>query len=416
MINPLRIARSGGAALALLALAAAAATETRADAGWFKGRTVTYIVATAAGGGYDGYGRLTARYLEKYLPGSTFVVVNRPGAGHLIGTNLIYTAKPDGLTLGTFNMGVLYSQLIGAKGARFDLGKMSWIGKATSDKRIIVVGVQSPYKKFEDLYAATGPVPIAVSGVGSAAYTELQLLARVFDLKLRLLSGYSGGDDDMAIMRGEVVGKMGAISGQGGLVRAGKGRFIIQIGGARETGYGEMSYGADVAKTPEQKAVINLIASQGENMRVTAGPPDIPADRLAALHDAYGKAFADPDLLADARKLHYAIDPGVGEDVARGVRASLEQPPRIRAMLQELYSKRPAGIKVSGALVKVLREGRVVHFRDEAGKELSTKLSGSRTKVEIAGKDSVRANLKPGMACAITYTGPGTEAMLVACK
>ena len=90
------------------------------------------------------------------------------------------------------------------------------------------------------------------------------LLANVFDLNIKLLAGYSGSDDDMAIMRKEVVGKMGAITGQGGMVRDGRGRFIIQIGGAREKGYGEMSYGADVAETPEQKAVMNLIASQGE--------------------------------------------------------------------------------------------------------------------------------------------------------
>lgn len=403
-------------ALAGLAALAPGAANAASGADLFKGKTVTYIVATAAGGGYDGYGRLSARYMEKHLPGSTFVVVNRPGAGHLIGTNLIYAAKPDGLTLGTFNMGVMYSQLVGLKAAQFDLGKMSWIGKAATDKRVIMVGVNTPYKNFQDLRNAKKPVPFAVSGVGSAAYTELRLLANVFDLNIKMLPGYSGNDDDMAIMRGEVVGKMGAMTGQGGMVRDGRGRFILQVGGAKETGYGEMSYGKDVAETPEQKAVMKLIASQGEMMRVTAGPPGIPADKLKALRTAYREAFTDPELLADAKKLHYVIDPAVGEDMEKIIHEALDQPPKIVAMLKDLQKAKPASVKVNAVLSEVKDGGRKIGFKDKSGSAVTAKISGSRSKIEVAGKDATRKALKPGMNCAITYTGPGSEASLVSCK
>jgi tripartite-type tricarboxylate transporter receptor subunit TctC len=389
---------------------------TATGAEFYDGKTVTYVVATAAGAGYDGYGRLTARYMEKHLPGSTFVVVNRPGAGHLIGTNLIYNAKPDGLTLGTFNMGVIYSQITGAKAAQYDLGKMSWIGKAASDTRTIMVAAASPYKTFDDLRAAAAPVPLAVSGVGSAAYTELRLLANVFDLKLKLLPGYSGAHVDLAMMRGEVAGKMGTIVGQIGLVRAGRGRFVLQIGGSRDEIGGDTTYAADIARTPDQKAVIELIAAQGEMSRITAGPPEIPADRLAALREAYGKAFGDPELRADAAKLHYSIDPLVGEDVAKAIRAALSQPPRIVAMLKDLQKAKPAGVTVTAPLTKVEQDGRVLGFTDASGQEVAAKISGSRSKIEIGGKDAQRSALKPGMACAITYAGPGGEASLVACK
>ncbi len=110
---------------------------------------MTYIVATAPGGGYDLYGRFVAEYMQKYLPGSTFVVKNVPGAGHLVGTNTIYAAKPDGLTIGTFNTGLIYNQLIGLDGVKFDLTKMSWIGKASSEPRVIVIAQQSPIKNFQ---------------------------------------------------------------------------------------------------------------------------------------------------------------------------------------------------------------------------------------------------------------------------
>src|ERR687898_2080702 len=133
--KPLSLA-AGAVAAAVLA-AGAAQAQTGAD--FYKGKTVTYIVATAPGGGYDTYGRLVAEYMQKYLPGSTFVVKNMPGAGHVIGANAIYASRADGLTIGTFNTGLIYNQLIGLEGVRFDLTKMSWIGKASSEPRVIMV-------------------------------------------------------------------------------------------------------------------------------------------------------------------------------------------------------------------------------------------------------------------------------------
>ncbi|MDH3240780.1 MAG: tripartite tricarboxylate transporter substrate-binding protein [Alphaproteobacteria bacterium] len=382
----------------------------------FKGKTIKYIVATAAGGGYDGYGRLTARYMEKYLPGSTFAVINRPGAGHIIGTNLIYAARPNGQTIGTFNTGVIYSQILKLKAARYDLSKMSWIGKAASAKRTIVVSTLTPYKTFLDFQKAKAPIPMAVSGVGSAAYTELRLLANVFDFKFKLLPGYSGGDDDMAMMRGEVVGKMGSMSGQGDFVRAGKGRYVLQVGGARDTRYPDMAFGDDIAKTPEQKAVIKLVGSQAEMFRVTAGPPNIPKDRLAALREAYGKAFDDPQLRADAKKLRWDITPLVGAKVGEEISAGLKQPPAIIAMLKDLQKSKPSAMKVSVKLTATKRGGREIQFKTAKGEDDKTKISGSRTTVKIAGKASKRGSLKSGMACEVTYRGPGTEAILVDCK
>src|SRR4051812_19705538 len=147
-----KIVLIAGAAVVAGGLAVGAASA-QSGADFYKGKTVTYIVSTAPGGGYDLYGRLVADYMQKYLPGSTFVVKNIPGAGHLIGANTIYASKADGLTIGTFNTGLIYNQLIQREGVRFDLTKMSWIGKAASDPRVITIGVQSPIMSYQDLLA-----------------------------------------------------------------------------------------------------------------------------------------------------------------------------------------------------------------------------------------------------------------------
>ena len=107
---------------------------------FFVGRTITYIVATNPGGGYDTYARLIARHLERHLGGARVVVKNVPGAANIVGANELYAASPDGLTLGTFTIGLVYSQMVGEPGVRFDLGRLSWIGKAATDPRVLTVG------------------------------------------------------------------------------------------------------------------------------------------------------------------------------------------------------------------------------------------------------------------------------------
>ncbi len=135
-----------GALAGMSALAPSAMAQTGAE--FFKGKTVTYIVSTSPGGGYDLYGRLVAEFMQRYLPGSTFVVKNLPGAGHLVGANTIYASKPDGLTIGTFNTGLIYNQLIGLDGVKFDLNKMSWIGKAASDPRVFTMHPDLPIRNL----------------------------------------------------------------------------------------------------------------------------------------------------------------------------------------------------------------------------------------------------------------------------
>ena len=67
-----------GAGIVAAAVLAAGAAHAQTGADFFKGKTVTYIVSTAPGGGYDLYGRLVAEYMQRNLPGSTFVVKNVP--------------------------------------------------------------------------------------------------------------------------------------------------------------------------------------------------------------------------------------------------------------------------------------------------------------------------------------------------
>ncbi|MEA2993244.1 MAG: putative tricarboxylic transport rane protein [Alphaproteobacteria bacterium] len=330
------ISWSLGAFLALALATSASFAQSGAD--FYKGKTVIYIVATSPGGGYDLYGRLISEYMQKYLPGSTFVVKNMPGAGHLIGTNAIYAARPDGLTIGTFNTGLIYNQLIGHENSKFDLTKMSWVGKASTEPRVFAIAEQSPIKTWADLKAQKEPVNFATSGPGSANYNEIHMLMKVLKLPIKILTGYNGNDDTLAMRRGEVIGGMGSRSSFDPFIKNGYGRYIAQIGGNDK----DVPQLSSFVTEPTAKQFIALIQAQGDIARLTAGPPGIPKEQLDALRDAYRKAMEDKELQAKAEKMERPVEPGYGDDVLKQVKAALNQSPEIIALLKESLKETPA--------------------------------------------------------------------------
>ena len=135
-------------------------------ADYYKGKTIKLIVATKPGGGYDLYGRMMAKFMQKYLPGSKIIVKNRPGAGHIIGCSEIFHSRPDGLTFGTFNRALPMAQVADLKGVKFDLSKMSWLGSPASDLYILVMVTK--FKTIDDIRKAP-KVMLASAGLGSQA-------------------------------------------------------------------------------------------------------------------------------------------------------------------------------------------------------------------------------------------------------
>ena len=198
---------------------------------YYRGKNVTYIVATNAGGGYDAYARLIGGYLEQYLNADHVIIRNVPGAGHIVGANTLARSKPDGLTIGTFNAGLIYGQLQGKKVMRFDLRDFGWIGKAAGEPRAIIVSVKCPIKTMQDLVAAEEPVIFAGAGIGSASYADTRLLSEALGLNIKIIPGYGGTEGEMAMMRGEICGQVASTSSVQGFVDAGHASYILTVGG-----------------------------------------------------------------------------------------------------------------------------------------------------------------------------------------
>ena len=314
------------ASTALLVAGAASVQAAESAQDFYKGKTITYIVATSPGGGYDSYGRLVARYMNKYLPGSKIIIRNLPGAGHVIGANTIYAARPDGLTLGTFNTGLIYLQLLGESGVRFDLAKMSWIGKAASDTRVLVLSKSSGVRNIQDLFdRSRPPLKLFAAGVGSAGYIDTRLAIAAIHLNVQLIPGYNGSEGTMSMLRGETQGTIGSQSSYTQFVDDGNGFYALEAGGSAGS---KIPQADQFAKDDNARRLLKMITAESEVARLTAGPPGIPADRLELLRTVFMQALTDPQLLADAKKMDVPILPADGAHVQQVIAAALQQTPQ----------------------------------------------------------------------------------------
>ena len=316
----------------------ASASGIEAARAFFNGKTMTYVVATEPGGGYDTYGRLVARFIGKYLGLTRVVVKNVPGAGHLRGANEILYARADGLTLGTFNSGVIYGELLRTDGLTLNLRAMSWVGKAGADSRVMVVSRASGFRTLEDVRGANRPLLIATSGVGTQGHNDAVLLAHILGLKIRLVHGLASNDAQLSMMRGEVDGEFASFSSYRTFVSNGYGHVVFRIGD--DLGDEMLAPPLNLAAVPvaaDAGELLDLIRTQAVLARWTAGPPGISADRLTVLREAYMTALGDPELLEEARRLRLPIVPMDGVTLADEIARVLSQPPaaatRIAALL-----------------------------------------------------------------------------------
>jgi len=308
-----------------------------ADRDMFNGKTITYIVATSPGGGYDTYGRLIARYLQNQFPGSRIVVRNVPGAGNIIGANMIYAARPDGLTIGMFNTGLIYDQIIQRNGVNFDLAKFSWLGKAAEEPRVVLISKKSGFKSFDDMVKAKGPIKSAASGIGAASYNDTRIMADALHLDIQIVNGFTGNEGEMSMMRGEVVGEVGTIDAFDQFVQNGNGFLALALSGKPEAVPGVPRVEKYVKDERDRKLLL-LLQSLSELGRLTAGPPGIPANVLGVERQAMTAVMKDPAFLAEAKRLRLPIDSLPGDVVEAKVKAALNQPPETVAAL-----KRAAG-------------------------------------------------------------------------
>src|SRR3954451_7497957 len=314
------------AALALVPLAAAAQAN-------FSGKTVTIVVGYKPGGGYDATARMLERHLPNHLPGKpTLIVQNMPGGNSIIAANHMYNvAKPDGLTIGTFNRNLPIAQLTGVQGVKYDMTKFAWIGSAADETNILAIRNDLPYKSFDELRKAKENVIIGSTGPGPNTHDFPLLLKDLLGVKLKIVSGYSSSADIMlAVERKEVDGRAGSYTSLRPFIDR---KLVKPIVRARssEKSVTNLPMDEDFAPNPRAKAIMALRSAPAQVARPYVLPPATPPEIVKVMRDAFAAAISDPDCEKEAAKAQLDLEFTSGEQAQKILAEVLHQPKDIVA-------------------------------------------------------------------------------------
>jgi tripartite-type tricarboxylate transporter receptor subunit TctC len=335
-----RVPRLSGlcALIASVALACSAYADAVSD--FYSHKTLSLVIGFPPGGGYDTNARVLARHFGKFIPGHPSVVPsNMPGAGSMAAANRMYNDQPkDGSVLGMFASSAIVEPLLGDKAALFDPTKFSWIGSMSQE--VAYCGVwQTPgaVTSFDQMLKSGKDTIFGGGAPTAVTYQHPLILKNVLGAHIRLIPGYAGTRAiDLAMQRGEVNGICGMYTSSIKAdflddVKSGRLKLVIQMGPKKSTAFGDIPSVYDYAKSDEQRAVLDVYFKQFVLGRPLAGPPGIPADRLAALRAAFMATMKDKDFVAEANKVGLDIDPATADEVEKLLAHFAAFPPEVFA-------------------------------------------------------------------------------------
>ena len=304
-------------------LAALGTTAVHADAveDFYKGKQISLLVGSGAGGGYDAYARVFAKHASKYIPGNPAIVVkNMPAAGGMAAANTLFSnAEKDGLTIAAHTNGIAMDPLFGNAGARFDGTKFAWLGSMGKLQNICATWYTSKVKTIEQ----ARQTEVTVAGAGATSNTVIvpKIMNALIGTRFKVIAGYEPGQGDtIAIENGEVEGSCGLSwstikASRFPWIRDNKLNVLVQMAFDKLPDLPNVPSALDLVTDPQNKQVLELILIRQEMGRPFAAPPGTPADRVAALRKAFDATMKDPEFLADAQRAQLEIEPLTGADI-----------------------------------------------------------------------------------------------------
>jgi tripartite-type tricarboxylate transporter receptor subunit TctC len=311
-----------------------AAADPVAD--FYKGKQIRFIIRSNVGGTYDLYGRLLSRHMTRHMPGNpTILPVNMGGGGGIKAANYVADIAPrDGTILTIVSQGLPVDQGLGLNPSfQADLRTFNWVGNLSSAGQVVVAWHTSPVKTLDE--AMRREIVIGTTGAGSRA-------------KFKLIVGYGDAHDvNLAMERGEVEGRS---SSPWPSYLAATPHYVldklivplVQVGIEKEPELPHVPLLRDLAKTPQERDVLDFMSQAVSVGRPVATTPGVPADRLAALRAAFDATLRDPAFLAEVEKQRLELRPMDGGKLADLVKAVIETPADVREKVKLAIQPRNA--------------------------------------------------------------------------
>jgi tripartite-type tricarboxylate transporter receptor subunit TctC len=333
----------GGALQSMAAQPGKSGFDEKSVAEFYRGKTVRIIVGFSAGGGYDQYSRLIARHLSRYIPGNPSVIVeNMPGVGSIIAANHLYNASPkDGTVVGNISGPVILEQLFGTPSIQFDMGKFRYLAVPVSESYLMIVTKKRNITKLDELLGPKSK-QVSMGAIPGSTVEHAPILVRdVLGANLKVVSGYKGtADVRLAMDSGEVDGFFNTWTSSKitsfDKVKNGDWVVLAQLSEKplKDLIVPNVPTIPQIAKSEEHRLILKYGTSTPNAFgKVYVVPPGTQADRAKALEVAFGKVFADRELLADANKGKLEIDPLIGDEIQKLVLEFLGMSPELKNKL-----------------------------------------------------------------------------------
>jgi tripartite-type tricarboxylate transporter receptor subunit TctC len=323
----------------LLASIAVMPARAQSVADFYRGKTVNVLIGVGVGGEYDLQARLVARHLGKHIPGNPSVVPqNMTGAGGIKMANYLFAQAPrDGTYIGMLGNNFAATQAVGGQGVQFDVVKFRWLGTIAPVVETMAVWHTAGVKTIEDLRRKE--VVAGASGKGAITFIYPSMMNELLGTRFKIVTGYAGGNEiNLAMERGEVQARNNTWSSwratKAAWLKEGKIDVIVQAG-PRAPDLDVPSV-EELARTPDERKLIELVVSGTRLGRPMATTPDVPEDRLAALRAAYRATMADPAFLAEAANLNFEVAPVYGEDMQKIVGEVMSTPKELATRAKHL--------------------------------------------------------------------------------
>lgn len=311
---------------------------------FYKGKSVRLIVMTAPGGGYDTYARAIARHLGNHIPGNPSVIVqNIPGGGGLIATHHLYNvAKPDGLTIGMVNAGIIVWQAVGMEQIRYDTSKFRWIGTPGEALPVCAVMAFTGITGFDQLLRSEKPLNFG--SAGTSTYQQPMLLKVLFNANVSIVEGYVGtGGIRAAMERREVDAACWQwdsmkVTAKEMLSADGTKRLIPVLieGKVDDPEVRDLPQYSDFIKGEENVSLFNAWLSQYKLSRPLVAPPETPNSRLEVLRTALKRTLESSQFQALADKMQLDINHVPGETIERYVKETLSISSSVKEKLRPI--------------------------------------------------------------------------------
>lgn len=311
---------------------------------FYKGKTVKILVGASAGGAFDTWGRMVSRHLGKFLPGNPVVVAeNVTGAGGLILANQVYkSTRADGLTIATFNGGLLMGQILGRPGIEFDARKFAYLGVPTKFDSVCAFSKASGITSFERWKAAKAPVKLGGTAPGSNLVDMPKVLQAVYGLPTQIITGYKGfAEVRLAVDGGELSGACGGWDGfkllWGRQIESGDVAVIMQTRTPPIADLPKVPHIMDWAANDEDKQLIDVGVQYPALLSLAyVLPPATAPDRVQPMRKALADTWASADFLADVQRARLVLDPASGEELHKIVDRLFALKPAVVGRLREI--------------------------------------------------------------------------------